>query len=142
VTGLLAVLLMFLSRLRNRKQATKVTLPRIIPPVAEKLIFIARLLNVNIAKRLVTMDGKEVHLTTHEYELLETLVKHTGKTRTYQQLLEMVWGNGNKKKLQLLHTTISDLRRKIELDPYNPTYIISEPGIGYLMSSIYGKFDP
>jgi len=121
--------------LRKREKAAGIAIRLTIQPVASKIIFIAGILNVNIAKRLVTTDGIEVQLTTKEYRLLETLVKHAGTVRTYQQLLKTVWGQGYKKELQLLHTTIRNLRSKIELDPTHPIHIITTPGVGYFLKT-------
>jgi two-component system KDP operon response regulator KdpE len=92
-------------------------------------------LYVDIAKRLVTVAGKEVQLTPHEYELLLVLVKNAGKVITHHNLLKEVWGNGFENDFHLLHVNVSNLRRKIEPDPSRPIHIISEPGVGYRLKS-------
>lgn len=125
----------FTWRLTKRTHLLGATMRRTLQP-ASKLVFIAGILNINIAKRLVTTRGKDVQLTQSEYGLLETLMIHAGKVLTHHQLLTTVWGHSYKKESQLLHTTIGNLRRKIELDPTHPIHIITAPGIGYFLKTI------
>jgi two-component system KDP operon response regulator KdpE len=112
----------------------RVCLRRGTPPVNEN-VFMHGDLYVDIAKRLVTVAGKEVQLTPHEYELLLVLVKNAGKVITHHNLLKEVWGNGFENDFHLLHVNVSNLRRKIEPDPSRPIHIISEPGVGYRLKS-------
>jgi two-component system KDP operon response regulator KdpE len=98
-------------------------------------VFTAGALIVDPVKRLVTVDGKEVQLTPHEYEILITLVKDADKVITHHHLLKAVWGNGFEDDFHLLHVNVSNLRRKIEPDPARPIHIISEPGVGYRLKS-------
>ncbi len=99
-------------------------------------VFVTGSLTVDISKRLVTVDGKEVQLTPNEYGLLKTLVTHAGKVLTHRQILKEVWGNGYEVEFHLLHVNISNLRRKIEPDPSRPSYIITEPGVGYRLKNV------
>lgn len=85
---------------------------------------------VDLARRLVTVDEREVQLTPTEYDLLRALVIHAGKVLTHGQLLHKVWGEGYE-DMHLLRVNISNLRRKIEPDASRPTYIHTEPGVGY-----------
>ena len=94
-------------------------------------IFIAGRLNVDLARRLVTVNSEEVQLTPTEYDLLKLMVVHAGKVLTHQQILRQVWGVGYANELHLLRVNISNLRRKIESDPARPSYILTEPGVGY-----------
>ena len=87
-------------------------------------------LSVDLTRRLVTVDGREVQLTPTEYDLLRVLVTYAGKVITHSQLLRKVWGEGYE-DMHLLRVNISNLRRKIESDPTRPTYIHTEPGVGY-----------
>jgi two-component system KDP operon response regulator KdpE len=87
-------------------------------------------LQVDLANRLVTVDGREVQLTPTEYDILRALVVLTGKVLTNHQLLHQVWGEGYN-DLHILRVNISNLRRKIEPDPSRPTYIHTESGVGY-----------
>lgn len=85
---------------------------------------------VNLPNRLVTMNGAEVQLTPTEYDILRALVIHAGKVLTNRQLLKQVWGEGYD-DLHILRVNVSNLRHKLEPDPSRPTYIHTEPGVGY-----------
>jgi two-component system KDP operon response regulator KdpE len=88
-------------------------------------------LTVDLGRRLVTRAGREIQLTPTEYDLFKLLVTHAGKVITQQQLLQQVWGGDYHDKAHLLRVNISNLRRKLEPDPTRPTYIVTEPGVGY-----------
>ena len=90
---------------------------------------------VDLAKRLVTVEEKEVSLTPTEYDLLHLLIQNAGKVLTHRQLLFKVWGPGYESEPHLLRVNISNLRRKIEVDPSRPRYIVTEPGVGYRMQT-------
>lgn len=94
-------------------------------------VFTSGGLTVDMASRVVTVDGKEVHLTATEYALLRILAEHAGKVLTHRQLLTMVWGPGYASDTHMLRVNISNLRRKLEPNPLQPRYIITEPGVGY-----------
>lgn len=85
---------------------------------------------VDLANRLVTVNGEEVQLTPTEYEILRALVISAGKVLTNRQLLHKVWGAGYA-DLHILRVNISNLRHKLEPDPSRPTYIHTESGVGY-----------
>jgi two-component system KDP operon response regulator KdpE len=85
---------------------------------------------VDLTRRLVTVDEREIQLTPTEYDLLRILVMNAGKVLTHGQLLHKVWGEGYE-DMHLLRVNISNLRRKIEPDAGRPTYIHTEPGVGY-----------
>ena len=87
-------------------------------------------LSVDFSRRLVTMNEKEIQLTPTEYDLLKVLVTHAGKVITHHQLLRQVWGEGYD-DMHILRVNISNLRGKLEPDPSRPTYIHTEPGVGY-----------
>jgi two-component system KDP operon response regulator KdpE len=86
---------------------------------------------VDFRKREVTVNGEPVTLTPTEYDLLRDLVTHAGKVLTHRQLLHAVWGPAYDAETHLLQVNISNLRRKIEPDPSRPSYILTEPGVGY-----------
>ena len=88
-------------------------------------------LSIDLARRTVTRAGSTVHLTPTEWGLLVTLVKGAGKTITHQQLFRAVWGAAHGDAQQYLRVYVAHLRRKIEPDPYEPKYIVTEPGVGY-----------
>lgn len=88
-------------------------------------------LEMDLERRLVTVDGRETHLTPTEYEVLKYLAAHLGKVVTHQMLLHAVWGPAYEAEAHYLRVFINQLRRKIEPDPSRPRYLITEPGIGY-----------
>jgi two-component system, OmpR family, KDP operon response regulator KdpE len=94
-------------------------------------VFVTGNLEVDLARRLVTISGQEVQLTPNEYGLLHALVSNAGKVLTHHHLLREVWGVEYGEEFHMLHVNISNLRRKIEPDPTRPQYIITEPGVGY-----------
>lgn len=94
-------------------------------------LFASDNLKIDLTRRLVTLADHEVQLTPNEYDLLRTLVKHAGKVLTHRYLLQEVWGAEYGDEIHMLHVNISNLRRKIELDPARPQLIITEPGVGY-----------
>jgi len=93
-------------------------------------------LTVDLAHRIVTVEGNEVKLTPTEYEILKKLILHAGRVLTHQQLLLSIWGKKYQGENHYLRVYIGQLRRKIEPDPTQPIYIVTEPGVGYrLMGS-------
>ncbi len=88
-------------------------------------------LEVDITGRVIKIDSKEMRMTPTEFSLLEYLIQNVGKVLTHRQLLQKVWGQNYGSESEYLRTFIKQLRRKIEPDPANPIYIITEPGIGY-----------
>jgi two-component system KDP operon response regulator KdpE len=87
-------------------------------------------LTVDLSSHLVTLNGHDVQLTPTEYDILRALVVHAGKVLTNHHLLRQVWGEGYE-DLHILRVNVSNLRHKIEPDPSRPTYIHTEPGVGY-----------
>ncbi|MBE0698502.1 MAG: response regulator [Anaerolineaceae bacterium] len=92
-------------------------------------------LRVDLAHRLVSVDEQEISLTPNEYDLLKLLVKHAGKVITHRQLLHEVWGVDYETEGHLLRVNISNLRHKIEPDPTQPKYILTESGVGYRLKT-------
>ncbi|ABB32662.1 two component transcriptional regulator, winged helix family [Geobacter metallireducens RCH3] len=92
-------------------------------------------LEVDLARRRVTVDGSESQLTPTEYELLRLLVVHAGKVLTHSQILRQIWGVSHLEQPHVLRVNISNLRRKIEMDPSRPRHILTEPGVGYRLRS-------
>jgi two-component system KDP operon response regulator KdpE len=86
---------------------------------------------VDLAGRRVFVREAEVHLTPLEYRLLTTLVKNAGKVLTHRFLLQEVWGPGYADQTHYPRMFIAGLRRKIEDDPAEPRYILTEQGVGY-----------
>lgn len=88
-------------------------------------------LQIDRARRLVTLGGQEVKLTPTEYELLTLLAGSAGKVLTHQHILTTIWGAGAAQDVPTLRVFITQLRKKIEPDSAQPTLIRNEPGIGY-----------
>ena len=98
---------------------------------AEAPVLSVENLTVDLSRRMVTVEGREVQLTPTEYDLLRALTVHAGKVITHRQLISKVWGDGHVDSAHLLRVNISNLRRKLEADPVRPHYIITEAGVGY-----------
>ena len=98
-------------------------------PIAPVLTFGS--LEVDLARRLVSRDGEQVHLTPTEYGLLEALVANPGKLLTHQWLLRKVWGQGYGTETTYLRTYVRALRKKLGDDAQAPELIVTEPGVGY-----------
>ncbi|MEZ4590620.1 MAG: response regulator transcription factor [Chloroflexota bacterium] len=96
-----------------------------------ELVFVSKKLRVDFTARIVTYGGMEVQLTPTEYDLLKVLAQHAGRVLTHQHLLREVRGAGAQTDTHLLRVHMSNLRHKIEEDPTNPQYILTEPGVGY-----------
>ena len=90
---------------------------------------------IALEERNVTIRGKEVRLTPKEYDLMVYLLRHPGKVLTHHALLGAVWGGNYTEQTEYLRVFIGQLRKKIETDPANPKYILTDPWIGY-------RFDP
>ena len=100
-------------------------------PSPDDPVFTVGGLTVDLAKRLVTRDGQELHLSPIEYDLLKALVLNAGRVVTHRHLLREVWGQGYDQESHLLRVTMSNLRHKLEPNPARPEYIQTEPGVGY-----------
>jgi two-component system KDP operon response regulator KdpE len=93
-------------------------------------------LEINFAKRRVTVDGKEITLTPTEFALLQHLAVNSDKVLTHNMLLQSVWGNEYSSEKEYLRVFVGRLRRKLEPDPKNPKYIQTIPGVGYHIATI------
>jgi len=93
--------------------------------------FVSGDLSVDLVRRHVTRDGREIKLSPKEFELLRHLVAHAGKVLTHRQLLREVWGPAQAEEVQYLRVFIRGLRQKLEPDPTRPTHILTELGVGY-----------
>jgi two-component system KDP operon response regulator KdpE len=115
-------------RARVRAQARRAQMPS-TPGTAAPLV-IGDLL-IDTGARLVTSAGVAVHLTRTEWALLRVLVAHAGRPVTHERLFTSVWGRSEGDAQLYLRVYIAHLRRKLEGDPYRPTLILTEPGVGY-----------
>jgi two-component system KDP operon response regulator KdpE len=110
----------------------RAALRRIDAP-AEPIVVIGGL-SIDLEKRVVSVDGRAVQLTPHEFALLRVLARNPGKLLTHTTLLREVWGRGYGEESHYLHVYVSQLRRKLEPDPARPRYILTEPGAGYRLA--------
>jgi len=88
-------------------------------------------IEVDLEAHRVNVEGKEVRLTPKEFQLLAYLLQNAGRARTFDQILENVWGWEYQGSMDYVHVYVSHLRGKIEEDPKNPRYIQSVHGVGY-----------
>jgi len=86
---------------------------------------------VDLSRRIVTRNGETVHLTPIEYRLLCVLLANTGKVMTQRHLLRDVWGPSSIESNHYLRVYVGHLRQKLEDDPTQPKYILTETGVGY-----------
>jgi two-component system, OmpR family, KDP operon response regulator KdpE len=86
-------------------------------------------------QRLVEVNGKAVHLTPKEYDLIQYFLSNRGKVLTHRAILTTIWGSNSTEQPEYLRVFIANLRKKLEQNPRTPKYIKTEPWIGY-------RFDP
>lgn len=96
-------------------------------------LYSAKGLVIDFDKRIVSVDGNEVHLTRVEYKIVSMLAKHSGKVITYSSLIDQVWGPYADDNNRILRVNMANIRRKLEKNPGEPEYIFTELGIGYRM---------
>jgi DNA-binding response OmpR family regulator len=90
---------------------------------------------MDFEQRLVTVGGRPVALSKTEFRLLRALARNAGMVLAHDVLLERVWGPDCVEEVAFLWVYIRRLRRKIELDPSKPTYILTVPGVGYRLAN-------
>lgn len=88
-------------------------------------------LHIDLLNRIVSVDGQEVRLTPIQFRLLSVLVKNVGKVMTHQQILKEVWGPSYQENAHYLRIYMSQLRQKLEHNPTQPRYLLTESGVGY-----------
>lgn len=89
---------------------------------------------LDFSKRLLTIDGREIHLTPIEYKIVAFLAQNSGKVITYASIMSNVWGPYADSSNKILRVNMANIRRKLESDPAQPKYIFTEVGIGYRMA--------
>jgi len=105
---------------------------RHVPPQEAELKLIdAADFHIDLEARLVRVRGNEVRLTPKEFELLIYLAKHPGKVITHRALLAAIWGPNSTEQPEYVRVFVGQLRKKIEPDPSNPKYLLTEPWVGY-----------
>ena len=88
-------------------------------------------LQIDLARRRVTVAGEDVRLTPIEYRLLATLARHAGRVLTHEHLLREVWGPGYTTQTHYLRVYMGHLRQKLEADPAQPKHLVTETAVGY-----------
>ncbi|MCX7772235.1 MAG: response regulator transcription factor [Clostridia bacterium] len=89
-------------------------------------------LEINYEKRMVILKGTEIHLTPIEYKIIVLLSRHMGKVLTHDFIIREVWGPYANER-QALRVNMANIRRKLEINPAEPKYIMTEVGVGYRM---------
>ncbi|ESZ78463.1 response regulator transcription factor [Mesorhizobium sp. L103C105A0] len=100
----------------------------------EKPVFQTGDLSVDLVKRIVKVEGKEIKLSPKEYDILRIMVQHAGKVLTHHFILKQVWGDST--DVQYLRVYVRQLRQKIEKSPDQPRYITTETGVGYRLREV------
>ena len=86
---------------------------------------------IDLDARAVSIDGRPLHLTPKEFDLLVHFAHHPGKVLTHRALLGAVWGGTHTEQTEYLRVFVGQLRKKIETDPTQPRYLLTEPWVGY-----------
>jgi two-component system KDP operon response regulator KdpE len=89
-------------------------------------------LEIDYSKRMVTLSGNEVHLTPIEYKIIVLLSNNIGKVLTHDYMIKEIWGSYTN-EIQALRVNMANIRRKLEINPGEPKYIVTEVGVGYRM---------
>ena len=88
---------------------------------------------LDFEKRMLTLDGEEIHLTPVEYKIVAYLARNSGKVMTYASVMENVWGPFTDSNNRILRVNMANIRRKIERNPSQPQFLFTEVGVGYRM---------
>ena len=91
-------------------------------------------LTVDFDRRIVTLEGKDIHLTQVEYRILTLLCRQSGHVLTHDYIIKNVWGPYAPYDIQILRVNMANIRRKIEKNPAEPQYVLTEVGVGYRMT--------
>ena len=102
-------------------------------PEESEHIFVTGQLCVDFGRRRITLDGAEVHLTQIEYKIVTLLAQNAGKVLTYDSIIQEIWGLQAPRDNQILRVNMANIRRKLEQNPAEPRYIMTEIGVGYRM---------
>jgi two-component system KDP operon response regulator KdpE len=109
----------------------RAALRRDLDPEVELPVITSPDFTIDLAMKQVTKAGKEIKLTPTEWAVVEILVRHQGKLVSQTQLLKEVWGPQYGEETNYLRVFIAQIRRKLEPQPSNPRYFLTEPGMGY-----------
>jgi two-component system KDP operon response regulator KdpE len=103
-------------------------------PAPSETLFKLGGLQVNLPLRELSVDGKPVHLSKKEYELLRLLISRPGQIFTHQQILSKVWDPSRENETHYLRVLVGQLRSKLGDDPSNPRFIVTVQGVGYRLA--------
>ena len=95
--------------------------------------FHAKGLTIDFEKHLVSVDGKDVHLTKNEFKIISLLAQNSGRVMTYDTIISNIWGPYADDDNSILRVNMAHIRRKLEQNPAEPQYVFTEIGIGYRM---------
>lgn len=95
--------------------------------------FHAKGLTIDFEKHLVSVDGKDVHLTQIEFKIISLLAQNSGRVMTYDTIISNIWGPYTDDDNSILRVNMAHIRRKLEQNPAEPQYVFTEIGIGYRM---------
>jgi two-component system, OmpR family, KDP operon response regulator KdpE len=109
----------------------RAALRRTAPASEAETVLVTEDFTIDLPSRRVVRSGQDVHLTPTEWRLLEVLVRNRGRLVFQKPLLQEVWGPAYGRETNYLRVYVQQLRRKLEPEPAQPRYIITEPGMGY-----------
>lgn len=109
----------------------RATLRDMIAAQGASIVVTTGTVTIDLANRVVTRDGGEVHLTRKEFEVLHQLALHPGRVVTHQRVLEAAWPYEVDRRIDYLRIVVRNLRQKLEADPSRPALIMNELGVGY-----------
>lgn len=89
---------------------------------------------IDFDKHLVTRNGQEIHLTQNEFKIVSLLAQNCGRVLTYDHLIKHIWGPYSENDNTILRVNMANIRRKLEANPAEPSYIFTEIGVGYRMA--------
>jgi len=120
----------FLARIRTALRHGQFNTDLLLPKVIGDL-------KIDFSRRMVAIGGKEVHLTPIEYKIIVLLSQHIGKVLPHDLMIKQIWGPFTREtyssELQALRVNMANIRKKLETNPAEPKYIITEVGVGYRM---------
>ncbi len=117
-----------LARIRNAIRLTQ----RVEKGVRPETVISVGELEIDLDKRNVTLAGKDLHFTPIEYKIIVLLARNIGKVLTHDMIMREVWGPYTN-EIQALRVNMANIRRKLEINPAEPKYIVTEVGVGYRM---------
>lgn len=117
-----------LARIRTALRHSRATTAAVTAEVYERDGLV-----IDFKKRLVKLNGEDIHLTPVEYKLVCMLARQAGQVLTYSYLLKEIWGPYTDSNNQILRVNMANIRRKLKENPAEPRYILTEIGVGYRM---------